>query len=154
MKKGVKNRPSKASLASVANYKFKANFATKTKHKAKPPKFCLLICLIILSVIEYLFYIVLLIAAKYPKIMTEILRSLRSLRMTAKRKPKTTKPALFALAFISFFVKFEFCKQKVFSKAEFKPKIYNFFEFSPYLCAENGLEKFAKNTNLNSLQNL
>lgn len=49
--------------------------------------------------------------------------------MTIERKLKTTKPALFALAFISFFVKFEFYKQKVFLKAEFKSKIYTFFEF-------------------------
>ena len=38
----MKNRPLKANLACVANYKFKANkanFATKTRHKAKPPKF-------------------------------------------------------------------------------------------------------------------
>ena len=72
-------------------------------------------------------------------------------------KTRNDKASTFALAFISFFVKFEFCKQKVFSKAEFNPKnlqILAFFEFSPYLCAENGLEKFAKNTNLNSLQNL
>lgn len=90
----MKNRPLKANLACVANYKFKANkanFATKTRHKAKPINFAIPICLIILSVIKYLFYIVLLIATKYPKIMTEILRSLRSLRMTTKRKLKMTR---------------------------------------------------------------
>ena len=125
----MKNRPSKANLACVANYKFKANFATKTKHKAKPPKFCLLICLIILSVIEYLFYIVLLIAAKYPKIMTKILRSLRSLRMTSEKKPKRQNQHFLRLLLSPFFVKFEFHKQKVFSKAKFKSKIYTFFEF-------------------------
>ena len=72
----MKNRPSKASLASVANYKFKANLATKTKHEAKPLNFATLICLVILntlfvilSVTEYLFYIVILSfrkKAKYP----------------------------------------------------------------------------------------
>lgn len=71
--------------------------------------------------------------------------------MTAKRKPKTTKPALFALAFISFFVKFEFYKQKVFSKAKFKPKIYKFFEFLPHLCVKTSLQKLPKNINLNFL---
>lgn len=45
----MKNCPSKANLARVANYKFKinkANFATKTKHEAKL-NFATLICLVI-----------------------------------------------------------------------------------------------------------
>ena len=58
----MKNRPLKANLASVANYQFKANFATKTKHEAKPINFAIPICLVILntlfvilSVTEHLF---------------------------------------------------------------------------------------------------
>lgn len=131
----MKNRPSKANLACVANYKFKANFATKTK----PLNFAIPICLVILSVIEYLFYIVLLIAAKYPKIMTEILRSLRSLRMTSEKKPKRQNQHFLRLLLSPFFVKFEFYKQKVFSKAEFKSKIYKFFEFLPHSCVKTSL---------------
>ena len=71
--------------------------------------------------------------------------------MTTKRKLKTTKLALLCLLSSPFFVKFEFHKQKVFSKAEFKPKIYKFFEFLSHLCVKTSLQKLPKNINLNFL---
>lgn len=66
--------------------------------------------------------------------MTEILRSLRSLRMTAKRKPKTTKPALFALAFISLFCKnLNFTSKKCSQKLNLNPKFTNFLNFASFV---------------------
>ena len=47
----------------------------------------------------------------------------------SKEKTRNDKTSTFCACFHPFFVKFEFYKQKVFSKAEFKSKIYKFFEF-------------------------